>query len=89
MDAKINEVKLRYPNVKYVTICADFSKMHTIKDYKEKIASKLINLDVCMLFLNAGSAQMGKFADIDESSVEDIMTVNAIHPMYLAKALIN
>ena len=32
---------------------------------------------------------MGCFADIDESSVEDIMLVNALHPTYLAKALIN
>jgi short-subunit dehydrogenase len=32
---------------------------------------------------------MGCFADIDESTVEDIMLVNALHPMYLAKALLN
>jgi short-subunit dehydrogenase len=32
---------------------------------------------------------MGCFADIDESTIEDIMLVNALHPMYLAKALLN
>ena len=63
--------------------------MHTIKDYKEIIANKLKDIDIAMLFLNAGVAQMGSFADIDESSVEDIMNVNALHPMYLAKALVN
>ena len=40
-----------------------------------------------MLFLNAGVGQMGLFADLDESSVEEMMKVNALHPMYLAKAL--
>jgi len=32
---------------------------------------------------------MGCFADIDESAVEDIMLVNALHPTYLAKAMLN
>lgn len=42
-----------------------------------------------MLFLNAGVAQMGPFAEIDDSSVQDLMAVNALHPMFLAKVLVN
>jgi short-subunit dehydrogenase len=53
------------------------------------IGSKLKDIDIAMLFLNAGVAQMGSFADLNDSSVEDIMTVNAMQPMYLAKVLIN
>ena len=89
---KLNEasakVTARFPRVKVVTISADLSKMHSIQEYKEKIVHKLKDLDIAMLFLNAGVAQMGKFQDIDESSIEDIMMVNAVHPMYLAKALL-
>jgi len=32
---------------------------------------------------------MGCFADLDDSMVEDIMTINALHATYLAKALVN
>lgn len=89
MDEKIAAVKAKYPQQKYVTIVADFSKMHTIKEYRDIIGSKVKDLDIAMLFLNAGVAQMGPFADLDDSHVENLMNVNACHPMYLAKALIN
>ena len=62
---KLNEasakVTARFPRVKVVTISADLSKMHSIQEYKEKIVHKLKDLDIAMLFLNAGVAQMGKF----------------------------
>ena len=89
MDEKIAELKKVYPMQKYVSIVADFSKMHSIKEYREIIGNKVKDLDIAMLFLNAGIAQMDCFADLDESSVEDLMTVNAMQPMYLAKVLIN
>lgn len=88
MDEKVAEVKKKFPERKYVTVLADFSKMHTIKEYKDIIGEKVKNLDIAMVFLNAGIAQMGCFADIDEAHVEDQMTVNAMHPMYLTKALL-
>ena len=89
MDEKVAEVKKKYPERKYMTIVADFSKMQSIKEYRTLIADKVKNLDIAMIFLNAGVAQMGCFSDLDDSMVEDLMTVNAVHPMYLAKALIS
>ena len=56
MDEKIAEVKNKYPTRKYMTIVADFSKMYTIKEYKTLIADKVKDLDIAMLFLNAGVA---------------------------------
>jgi|LakMenE01Jun11ns_1017448.scaffolds.fasta_scaffold8825674_1 short-subunit dehydrogenase len=55
------KVRTRFPRVKIVTISADLSKMVSIHEYKEKIVHKIKDLDVAMLFLNAGVAQMGKF----------------------------
>ena len=34
----------------------DFSKLTNISDYKEKIGEKLKNIDIAILFLNAGYA---------------------------------
>lgn len=56
MDEKIAEVKNKYPTRKYMTIVADFSKMYTIKEYKTLIADKVKDLDIAMVFLNAGVA---------------------------------
>jgi hypothetical protein len=35
--------------------------MFTIKDYKEKIADKVKDIDIAMLFLNAGAGFSGAF----------------------------
>lgn len=56
MDEKVAEVKKKYPDRKYMTIVADFSKMHTIKEYRTVIADKVKDLDIAMIFLNAGVA---------------------------------
>ena len=56
MDEKVAEIKNMYPAVKYKTIVADFSKMYTIKEYKTAIADKVKELDIAMVFLNAGVA---------------------------------
>lgn len=56
MDEKVAEMKNMYPTVKYKTIVADFSKMYKIKEYKTAIADKVKELDIAMVFLNAGVA---------------------------------
>lgn len=60
MDEKIAEVRKKYPQIKYMTIVGDFAKMKTMKDYREQIANKLKDIDIAMLFLNAGVGQMGR-----------------------------
>lgn len=37
MDKKVAELKKMYPKNNYMTIAADFSKMFTIKEYRETI----------------------------------------------------
>lgn len=89
MDEKVARIKHIYPKVQVMAIVADFSKMHTIQEYRDTIGSKLKDIDIAMLFLNAGVAQMGCFADLNDNSVEELMSVNALHPVYLAKTLVN
>ena len=69
-------------------IVADFASMNTIQDYQHTIADKLKNIDIAMLFLNAGMGQLGAFEDLTKSEVESIFTVNAMHPVFLCKVLL-
>lgn len=55
----------------------------------ERIAQELDGIDIAMLFLNAGMGLMGPFTDITGPETEEIVTVNALHPIYLIKALLN
>lgn len=56
-------------------------------DY-EKVAAQLADLDIGMLFLNAGGAQPAPFIDLSAVEVESIVNLNTIHPVYLLKALL-
>lgn len=51
-------------------IVFDFNKYFTIKDYEEIIAKALKNVDIAMLFLNAGWAYAGGFAQISNQQIE-------------------
>jgi len=41
-----------------------------------------------MLILNAGWTVMGPFKDLTSEEVEQTVTINALHPVYLSKALL-
>ncbi len=47
----------------------DFSTKTTIEQYKTEIADKLTDIDIAMLFLNAGYAQAELFAMISRMDV--------------------
>ena len=61
MNKKLEEIKKDAPNIKTMCIVADFSKMYTIQDYEDVIASKVKDLDVSILALNAGMGVFGPF----------------------------
>ena len=89
MKEKLEEIKkLTNNKVKTMYVVADFSKMTRIDDY-EHIAEKLKGIDIAMLLLNAGSSCVGPFIDLRPEEVETTITINALHPIYLCKVLIN
>ena len=67
---------------------ANLGKMTKYNEY-ERIAQELDGIDIAMLFLNAGWGLMGPFKEITGPETEEIVTVNALHPIYLTKALLN
>jgi short-subunit dehydrogenase len=56
----------------------DFNELCRIEDYKTKIGDALKDIDIGMLFLNAGYGQCGPFADITNMDVQKICNVNAL-----------
>lgn len=67
---------------------ADFLKLRSIEEYKNEIASKLADLDVAIVVLNAGYVIGGLFNELSDEEVERHMQINGCHVMYGAKALI-
>ena len=91
-ESKINE-KLaslqKKHNVKTRCIVFDFAELCLINDYKERIALKLKDIDIAMLFLNAGFAQGGAFAEQTNQDIQNTVACNALHPIYTAKVLLD
>lgn len=58
MDEKIKEfVKpAAAAGVEIKTMVADFNKITTMQEYQDVIGDKLKDMNICMLFLNAGYA---------------------------------
>jgi short-subunit dehydrogenase len=67
----------------------DFTKQTTIKEYKEQIGDKLDDIDIGMLFLNAGYIRVGPFAEIGAEHIERTVAINALSPIYTTKVLID
>ena len=79
--SKGKKIKTRY-------VVADLAKATKYEEYA-KTAEKIRDIDVAMLFLNAGWACMGPFKDLTPQEIEETVTINALHPVYLCKALLD
>ena len=67
---------------------ADFAKLTKISEY-ENIAAQLKDIDIGMLILNAGWQQAAPFLDLRPDLIEYTVNINAVHPAYLSKVLVN
>jgi len=70
MKEKLEEISKEVgdPNLKTRYIVADFSKLHSIEDYKY-IKDQLNDVDVGVLILNAGAGAFGCYKDVSELDV--------------------
>jgi len=73
--------------IKTRCVVAEFSDMTHCVDY-ERIASELKDIDIGLLFLNAGWGRPGPFKDLRGSEIQYMTTLNVLHPIYLCKALL-
>ncbi|CDW72624.1 short chain dehydrogenase reductase family protein [Stylonychia lemnae] len=92
IDLKIQELKQilgdQASSLKFRSVVADFSKMSQISQYQE-LATKVQDIDVGMLILNAGTAVFGKFQNLTDQEVEELVNLNAIHNVYLFKVFVD
>lgn len=90
VDAKLAEIKVKYPNTETIGIECDFSKHSTLAAYRDLVKeSGLGNLDIGVLCLNAGISSPWPIDVIDDQRYQDSWNVNALHVVYLMKALAN
>ena len=89
MKEKLKEIEAEAGHpIKTKYIVADFSKMHTIKEYEELVAKPLQGLDIAVLLLNAGVGLMGPFKLLTNLEVERIVNVNSLQVVFTAKVLL-
>lgn len=89
MKAKIAELSEKHGSlIQFRYIVADFCKLKSIEEYKTTIADKLEGVDIAMLFLNAGFAQVGVFDDLHPSDVSRLVDVNVVQVIYTCKVLL-
>jgi short-subunit dehydrogenase len=54
MIEKVQAIKKQFPKIETMYITIDFSKLTTINEYEDKVLTRLKDLDVSILALNAG-----------------------------------
>jgi len=85
---KLAEINAKHPDVQTKCVAADLGKLTTIAQYKALVAEHLNDIDIGYLALNAGIGISKIFDKADDSVVEDVMVLNGLHVVYLAKALL-
>lgn len=89
MKEKLKEIKdYSKKDIKTMSIVADLGKMTKISDF-EPLAEKLKNIDIGILILNAGNSILGPLIDQTPEEIEMTVTINALHPTYLCKVLLD
>ena len=76
MQKRLNEIREKTKgNVKVMAVVADFSEMPKIEDYERALAS-IKDIDVAMVFANAGLMDVGTFSECSAKRMEQILHVN-------------
>jgi len=67
----------------------DFAECTQIDDYRSIVHTELSKLDVGILVLNAGIAKISSFRDLKNTEVQALLSVNAIHPIFMMKCMMD
>ena len=86
MDEKLKEVVAKN-TVKTRAIVFDFNEFTTIDKYQELIADKVKDIDVAMVYLNAGFGQPGAFEKLTNGDIQKLVSVNVLQLIYCAKVM--
>jgi short-subunit dehydrogenase len=88
MDQRLKEIKDKFPKIESKSVLVDFSKLTALAEYRSIVESSLQDIDISILALNAGHATAGSYEQISDLGLENVIRVNALHPVYLGKVLV-
>ena len=89
VDAKLAEVKTKFPSTETVGIKCDFGQLTSMAEYRELVeSSELKDMDIGILCLNAGTFYSGPIDKIDDKPFENVFNCTGLHCIYLCKALV-
>ncbi len=66
----------------------DLASKTSIEEYKTIIAKECSGLDIAAVFLNAGNFIVGPVDLVSDAQLENIITLNGLHVVYMAKIFI-
>ena len=89
IEIKLKELQVKYPKIQTKAVAFDFSKNAKISDYKEKIGDQLKDIDIAMLFLNAGHINIGNFHEMEDQEIQDSIMINSMQPVFTMKVLVD
>lgn len=64
------------------------SEITTYKEYEQNFKEQLFSLDISFLINNAGLGQGFPAEKCDDKYIQDLVSVNCIHPVYLTKLIL-
>ena len=89
IDSKLADIKAIYPQVETIGIVCDFSKLSTMAQYRDLVATtELKDIDIGILCMNAGCFSVGPLDFVDDERYEGVWNVNGLQNAYLLKALV-
>ena len=88
IDRRIAELKEKHATVEFKGVQADLSALNSVAQYKELVARELVDLDIGILCLNAGCNVQGPVDLVSDADFERVFGLNALHVVYLTKALL-
>jgi short-subunit dehydrogenase len=88
-EAKINEKLASITSkVQKKALVIDLGSKTSIQEYREILSRECSGLDIVAAFLNAGSFVVGPVDLISDAQLEQIVTLNGLHVVYMAKILL-
>ena len=69
-------------------IVADFTMINTLEEMRTQVSDRLKDIDIAMLFTNAGVMEAGAFSAMVDSQIQNQVSVNVLQPTYLCKPLL-
>ena len=83
MQKRLDDIREKTKgNVKVMAVVADFSEMPKIEDYERALAP-IKDIDVAMVFANAGLMDVGTFSECSAKRMEQILHVNTFQPTFV------